>query len=55
MVSIEFSTPFVDHGPEFRRMVVELATSVSFSQPEPLTDGDGGGPTRPSVADLLRG
>ncbi len=30
---IEFSTPFRDYGPEFRTMVVQLASSVSFDPP----------------------
>jgi hypothetical protein len=33
LVSIEFSTPFVDRGPEFRSMVVAMAASVSFEAP----------------------
>ncbi|HEX5115937.1 MAG TPA: hypothetical protein VFW65_12135 [Pseudonocardiaceae bacterium] len=34
LVSIEFSTPFVAHGPEFRTMVVTMAGSVSFDPPQ---------------------
>lgn len=30
LVAIEFSTPFIAHGPEFRAMVVTMANSVSF-------------------------
>lgn len=31
---IEFSTPFISHGTQFRTMVVEMAASVSFEPPE---------------------
>lgn len=56
LVSIEFSTPFVEHGPEFRRMLVEMAASVSFTAPAaPSADGDGDGALHPSIADTLRG
>lgn len=34
LVVIEFSTPFISHGPLFRTMVVEIAASVSFEPPE---------------------
>jgi hypothetical protein len=33
LATIEFSTPFESHGPEFRSMVVQLAASVSFKPP----------------------
>jgi hypothetical protein len=52
LVSIEFSTPFVGYGPEFRRMVVEMAASVSFTEP---ALPPAGGPARPTIADRLRG
>lgn len=34
MALIEFSTPFVSHGPEFRAMIVQMASSVSFEPPQ---------------------
>lgn len=33
LATIEFSTPAVAHGPEFRAMTVQLAASVSFEPP----------------------
>jgi hypothetical protein len=33
LATIEFSTPFPEHGTEFRTMVVQLAASVSFEPP----------------------
>lgn len=33
LAKIDFSTPFVEHGAEFRAMVVNLAASVSFEPP----------------------
>lgn len=51
LVSIELSTPFVEHGPEFRGMVVEMAASVSFTAPPPPT----GGEKHTSIGDALRG
>lgn len=33
LATIELSTPFTEHGPEFRYMVVEMAASVSFERP----------------------
>jgi hypothetical protein len=61
LVSIEFSTPFVPHGSEFRAMVVLMAASVSFTPPptpsssDPDSGGDGG-PTRfTSITDALKG
>ncbi|HJP75702.1 MAG TPA: hypothetical protein VJ914_15645 [Pseudonocardiaceae bacterium] len=33
LVSIEFSTPFMAHGAEFRAMVVGMAASVAFEAP----------------------
>lgn len=53
LVSIELSTPFVEHGPEFRGMVVEMAASVSFTAPPPPTEG--ASETHKSIADALRG
>lgn len=38
LAKIDFSTPFVAHGPEFRTMVVELAASVSFEPPAAAAD-----------------
>lgn len=60
LVSIEFSTPFVGHGPEFRPMVIEMAASVSFTEPAlpPAggnDNGTDGGPAHPTIADRLRG
>lgn len=36
---VEFATPFVAHGPEFRMMTVEFAASLSFEAPPPETGG----------------
>jgi hypothetical protein len=33
LASIELSTPFEAHGPEFRAMIVQMAASVSFEPP----------------------
>ncbi len=33
LAAVEFATPFVDNGPEFRAMMVDLAGSVSFRPP----------------------
>jgi hypothetical protein len=51
LVSIEFATPFVSHGPEFRAMMVIMANSVSLNPPPPSTaaqgsDQDGSGEVR---------
>jgi hypothetical protein len=52
LVSIEFSTPFVAYGPEFRTMVVTMAGSVSFDPPS----ADADEPGRPvSISDKLGG
>jgi hypothetical protein len=33
LATIELSTPFEAHGPEFRGMIVHLAASVAFEPP----------------------
>lgn len=38
LAKIDFSTPFIEHGAEFRAMVVDLAASVSFEPPVVSTD-----------------
>lgn len=55
LVSIEFSTPFVSHGPEFRAMVVIMAASVSFDQPMSSPAGAGDGGTGHVISDVLHG
>lgn len=56
LVAIEFSTPFVAHGPEFRAMVVMMASSVSFDPPPAAADDAGPRAVRySSVADALGG
>jgi hypothetical protein len=32
---VEFATPFVEHGPQFRMMMAQLAASLSFDAPPP--------------------
>jgi hypothetical protein len=41
LATIELSTPFEAHGPEFRGMIVQLAASVS-SEPPAVSGEDGG-------------
>ncbi|HEX7661409.1 MAG TPA: hypothetical protein VF444_18195 [Pseudonocardiaceae bacterium] len=59
LASIEFSTPFVSHGPEFRAMVVIMAATVSFDPPAPSVasepDDDTGTVGYRSIADVLNG
>ncbi|HEY1569998.1 MAG TPA: hypothetical protein VGG05_01545 [Pseudonocardiaceae bacterium] len=50
LVSVEFSTPFVAHGPEFRTMLVTMAASVSFDPPEAAEWG-----RAVSISDMLGG
>lgn len=38
IAAIDFATPFLDHGPEFREMLAEFAASVSFEAPPPEPD-----------------
>ena len=33
LVTIELSTPFTEHGPQYRTMVVEMANAVAFEPP----------------------
>jgi hypothetical protein len=35
LVTIEVSTPFAGHGPQYRTMVVEMANAVDFEPPAP--------------------
>ncbi|WP_042431409.1 hypothetical protein [Streptacidiphilus anmyonensis] len=35
LAAVEFATPFIAHGPEFRMMMVEFAASLSFDPPPP--------------------
>ncbi|MFI5890079.1 hypothetical protein ACIA5D_08150 [Actinoplanes sp. NPDC051513] len=35
LVTIELSTPFAEHGPQYRTMVVEMANGVAFEPPAP--------------------
>lgn len=38
LAAIEFATPFVDHGPQFRTMLAQFAATVSFeAPPEPAS------------------
>jgi hypothetical protein len=55
LVSIEFSTPFVSHGPEFRVMVVIMAATVSFDPPPPSESNEGGDAQYTSITDALKG
>ncbi|HVW41303.1 MAG TPA: hypothetical protein VHC18_08130 [Amycolatopsis sp.] len=38
LANIEFSTPFEEHGPQFRVMMAQLALSVSFEPPPEPSD-----------------
>lgn len=55
LVSIEFSTPFVTHGPEFRVMVVIMAATVSFDPPPASESNEGGDAQYMSITDALKG
>jgi hypothetical protein len=52
LAALEFSTPFVSYGSEFRTMMVLMATTVSF---EPPLHVGAGGEADKSIADMIRG
>jgi hypothetical protein len=52
LVAIEFSTPYVSHGPQFRTMMVLMANSVSFTAPQGSEDA---GSTAQSINQILGG
>jgi hypothetical protein len=52
LVAVEFSTPYVSHGPQFRTMMVLMANSVSFTPP---VGSDDAGSTAQSINQILGG
>lgn len=52
MAVLEFSTPFVTYGPEFRAMMIWFATTVSFEAPARSEEGSA---TSRSIASALGG
>lgn len=59
LAAIEFATPYLDNGPEFRTMMAVLAGSLSFDPPPedggraPGTPGEGPTTTRHAIRDAL--